>query len=87
MSPNSTAAPNDLIEGSQAFIVKVFSHELHTEEEDEVREVRLGNIENENEVMVRSKSFGPHLPVYFLHDLVSKHRVSNLFVQDLLLEA
>ena len=38
---------------NKAFIVKVFSHWLHEEEEHEVREVRLGNIENENEVMVR----------------------------------
>ena len=37
---------------SKPFVVKVFSH-WHKEEEHEVREVRLSNIENENEIMVR----------------------------------
>jgi len=32
----------------RAFVVKVFSHWLHTEEESEVRDVRIQNIENEN---------------------------------------
>ena len=34
------------------FVVKLFQHWLHEEEVDEVREIRLQNIENENQVMV-----------------------------------
>lgn len=49
---NLEVSPKNASHENKAFIVKVFSHWLH-EEEDEVREVRLDNIENENEVMVR----------------------------------
>ena len=60
--------------------MKVFSHTLHDEEDDEVRGVRLGNIENENEVMVRNKSSAAFIRFhFFLHNQVSKNRVSNLF--------
>ena len=39
-----------------AFILKVFNHRLdgNVVEEEEVRDVRLQNIENENQVMVRT---------------------------------
>ena len=39
-----------------AFILKVFNHRLegNVAEEEEVRDVRLQNIENENQVMVRT---------------------------------
>ena len=61
--------------------MKVFSHTLHDEEDDEVRGVRLGNIENENEVMVRIKSFASISNTnFFLHNQEAKNRVSNLFV-------
>lgn len=40
--------------GTNAFVLKVFSHWLpdEVEEQEEVRNVRLQNIENENQVMV-----------------------------------
>ena len=39
-----------------AFILKVFNHRLENNvaEEEEVRDIRLQNIENENQVMVRT---------------------------------
>ena len=39
-----------------AFILKVFNHRLdnNVAEEEEVRDIRLQNIENENQVMVRT---------------------------------
>ena len=51
-------ATDDANEGnnSSAFVLKVFCHWLpdEMEEQDEVRNVRLQNIENENQVMVSS---------------------------------
>ena len=49
-----------------AFILKVFNHRLESNvaEEEEVRDVRLQNIENENQVMVRTCVYSHKFDVF-----------------------
>ena len=54
-----------------AFVIKIFNHWLETEEEHEVREVRLGNIQNENEVMVRKVM--PLIGLILVHEILTRH--------------